>query len=99
MDEVMEFLSYNMYELIVYITMIIMLIPVFNGYNTQLDLAIQIVSEERKQRIEWKYLVFMILFYAAYRIILDPTLELGLHFSAMQNGFDIDNYLLLRHKF
>ena len=99
MDEIMEFLSYNLYELITYVTMLILLIPVFNGYNTQLDLAIQIVSEERKQHIEWKYFVFMILLFAAYRIFLDPTFDFGLHFKAMDNGFDIDNFLINRYKF
>lgn len=98
MDEIMEHLSYNIYEVISYLTMLIMLIPVFNNYNSQVDLAIQIVNEERKQRIEWKFLIFAVLFYAAFRIILDPSLNMGLHFNAMKNGFDIDTFLLLKHK-
>lgn len=98
MDEVMEFLSYNVYELITYLTMIFMLIPVFNNYNTQLDLAIQIVVEDKKQRIEWKYLIILIIFYAVFRIILDPNFGMGLHVKAMENGFDIDKFLQLKHK-
>jgi hypothetical protein len=98
MDEVMEFLSYNVYELITYLTMIIMLIPVFNNYNTQLDLAIEIVVEDKKQRIEWKYLFILIVFYAVFRIILDPNLGMGLHIKAMEHGFDIDQFLQIKQK-
>lgn len=98
MDETMEFLSYNVYELIAYLTMIFMLIPVFNNYNSQVDLAIQIVSEKGKQRIDWKFLIFAIIFYGAFRIVLDPNLHMGLHFDAMKNGFDIDTFLMQTHK-
>jgi hypothetical protein len=98
MDELMEFLSYNIYELITYLTIILMLLPVFNNYNSQIDLAIQIVDEDKKQKIEWKWVLVFIVFYSVFRIILDPNLNMGLHFSAMKNGFDIDSFLLEHHK-
>ncbi len=98
MDEIMEFFSYNIYEIIAYLTMIIMLIPVFNNYNSQVDLAIQIVSEQKKQSIDWKFLIFAVVIYAAFRILLDPNLDMGLHFDAMQHGFNIDKFLMQHHK-
>jgi hypothetical protein len=84
MEAIIEFLSYNVYELISYLTMIFMLVPTFASYNSQLDLAIQTVSEERKQYIEWRYFVFVIILYAVFRILLDPNLGFGLHFNATE---------------
>ncbi len=98
MDEIFEFISYNVWELITYATMLIMLVPVFTSFNTQLDLAIQTVSIEKKQRIAWGYIFLFIILIGAYRILLDPGLGFGLHFDAMKDGFDIDNYMIGRHK-
>lgn len=98
MDDIFEFLSYNIYEMISYALMIIMLIPVFTGFNSQLDLAIQIVNVERKQHIAWGYLALLIVLFGAYRILLDPGLDFGLHFNVIEKGFDIDNYLLQHRK-
>lgn len=92
--EMLDVFSYNLYEIIIYLTLLFTLIPVFNNYDANLDLAIKTVKENRNQKIEWRYFFFLLIFYSIFRIILDPSLNMGLHFSAMENGFDLDQYLL-----
>lgn len=97
MDDIFLFFSYNVWELITYLTVIIMLVPVFTSFNTQLDLAIQIVNVEKKQKIAWAYILFLLILIGVFRIILDPGLGFGLHFDAMKNGFNVDKYIIERH--